>query len=58
LNNFPFNHFFFVRTKNFETGDDYKKTWKANEDGKVNANGPRRIIDQSAGGAANGFVNR
>ena len=47
-----------IRTKNFETGDDYKKTWKANDDGKVNASGPRRIIDQSAAGAANGFVNR
>ena len=48
----------FLRSKNFEKDDDYKKTWKANEDGKVNANGPRRIIDQSAGGPATGFVKR
>ncbi len=55
----PFDFFFFVffRTKNFEKDDDYKKTWKANQDGKVNSSGPRRVIDQSQG-ASTGFVNR
>ncbi|CAF0897206.1 unnamed protein product [Brachionus calyciflorus] len=45
------------KTKNFEKGDDYNKTWKNNEDGKLNQNGPRRIIGDT-GPAGKGFVNR
>ena len=45
------------RTKNIEKGDDYKNTWKKNEDGKLNANGPRRVIGD-VGPATKGFVNR
>lgn len=45
------------RSKNFEKGDEYNKTWKKNEDGKLNANGPRRIIGDM-GPANKGFVNR
>lgn len=45
------------RAKNFEKSEDYNKTWNKNEDGKVNANGPRRIIDQTQG-PGTGFVNR
>ena len=45
------------RTKNIEKGEDYKNTWKKNEDGKLNANGPRRVIGDM-GPANKGFVNR
>jgi synaptosomal-associated protein 25 len=45
------------RSGNFEKGEDYNKTWKASEDGKLNANGPRRIIGDT-GPATKGFVNR
>ena len=45
------------RTKNIEKGEDYKNTWKKNEDGKLNANGPRRVIGDM-GPATKGFVNR
>lgn len=38
-------------------GEDYKNTWKKNEDGKLNANGPRRVIGDM-GPANKGFVNR
>ncbi|XP_061172511.1 synaptosomal-associated protein 25-like isoform X5 [Saccostrea cucullata] len=37
------------RAKNFEKGGDYDKTWKASEDGKVNTNGPRVIVGETAG---------
>ncbi|XP_022083232.1 synaptosomal-associated protein 25-like isoform X7 [Acanthaster planci] len=36
---------------NFETGDDYKKTWKSSEDGKVNSNQPMRMEDNRDGSA-------
>jgi synaptosomal-associated protein 25 len=45
------------KTKSFEKGQDYNKTWKKNEDVKLNANGPRRIIGDT-GPAGKGFVNR
>lgn len=47
------------RAKNFEKGDEYKKTWQANEDGKVVNAQPQRVQDPrnnvQIGG---GFVNR
>lgn len=45
------------KTKSFEKGEDYNKTWKKSEDGKLNANGPRRIIGDT-GPQGKGFVNR
>jgi synaptosomal-associated protein 25 len=45
------------KTKSFEKGEDYNKTWKKNEDGKLNSNGPRRIVGDT-GPAGKGFVNR
>ena len=33
----------------FEKGDDYKKTWKSSEDGKVNSNQPMRMEDNRDG---------
>lgn len=34
--------------KNFEKDSDYKDTWKKNEDGKVNSNGPRVNVGDNA----------
>nr|CAB3266422.1 synaptosomal-associated protein 25 [Phallusia mammillata] len=33
------------KAKNFEKGDEYKKTWQSNEDGKVVSNQPQRVQD-------------
>ncbi|KAK3754455.1 hypothetical protein RRG08_021042 [Elysia crispata] len=47
------------RSKNFEKGSDYNKTWKASEDGKVNTNGPRVVVDSGNGaGPTGGYVTR
>ncbi|XP_055879922.1 synaptosomal-associated protein 25-like isoform X1 [Biomphalaria glabrata] len=47
------------RSKNFEKGSDYSKTWKASEDGKVNTNGPRVVVDQGNGsGPTGGYITR
>ncbi|BFZ11905.1 hypothetical protein BsWGS_14943 [Bradybaena similaris] len=47
------------RSKNFEKGSDYSKTWKATEDGKINTNGPRLVVDQGNGsGPAGGYITR
>lgn len=47
------------RVKNFEKGSDYNKTWKASEDGKVNTNGPRVMVDQGNGsGPTGGYITR
>ncbi|XP_070180157.1 synaptosomal-associated protein 25-like isoform X4 [Littorina saxatilis] len=47
------------RSKNFEKGSDYNKTWKATEDGKVNTNGPRVVVgDPNGGMITGGYVTR
>nr|AAO83846.1 synaptosomal-associated 25 protein isoform A [Lymnaea stagnalis] len=47
------------RSKNFEKGSDYNKTWKASEDGKINTNGPRLVVDQGNGsGPTGGYITR
>jgi synaptosomal-associated protein 25 len=47
------------RSKNFEKGSDYNKTWKATEDGKINTNGPRVMVDQgNGGGPIGGYITR
>ncbi|GFN96590.1 synaptosomal-associated protein, partial [Plakobranchus ocellatus] len=47
------------RSKNFEKGSDYNKTWKASEDGKVNTNGPRVVVDPGNGaGPMGGYITR
>ncbi|XP_072170220.1 synaptosomal-associated protein 25-like isoform X1 [Diadema setosum] len=38
---------------NFEKGDDYKKTWAGNDDGKVNSAQPVRMEDDRDGVAGN-----
>ena len=45
--------------KNFEKGGDYDKTWKASEDGKVNTDGPRMVVDDRNGaGPQGGFITK
>lgn len=47
------------KIKNFEKGDEYKKTWQTSEDGKVINNQPARIQDQrDAVQVGGGFVKR
>lgn len=47
------------RMKNFEKGGDYDKTWKASEDGKVNTDGPRMVVDDRNGtGPQGGFITK
>lgn len=47
------------KAKNFEKSGDYNKTWKASEDGQVNTNGPRVIVDAGNGvGPSGGFITR
>ncbi|XP_076442950.1 synaptosomal-associated protein 25-like [Babylonia areolata] len=47
------------RTKNFEKGADYNKTWKADDDGKVNTNGPRVVVgDPNGAMISGGYVTR
>jgi hypothetical protein len=50
---------FFIRMKNFEKGGDYDKTWKVSEDGKVNTDGPRMVVDERNGaGPQGGFITK
>ncbi|KAJ8309375.1 hypothetical protein KUTeg_014249 [Tegillarca granosa] len=47
------------KSKNFEKGGEYSKTWKSNDDGKVNTNGPRVVVDQGNGvGPSGGFITK
>lgn len=47
------------KAKNFEKSGDYNKTWKANEDGQVNTNGPRVIVDTGNGvGPTGGYITK
>ncbi|CAF0791322.1 unnamed protein product [Rotaria sp. Silwood1] len=46
------------RTKNIEKSAAYSKTFKNNEDGKVNASGPRQIVSQNGVGPGSGYIQR
>ena len=47
------------RSKNFERSGGYNKTWKSSEDGTVNTNGPRVIVDQGNGvGSSGGYITK
>uniref|UniRef100_H2YPZ3 Synaptosomal-associated protein n=1 Tax=Ciona savignyi TaxID=51511 RepID=H2YPZ3_CIOSA len=47
------------KAKNFEKGDEYKKTWASNEDGKVVNNQPARIQDpRDMAQVSGGYVTR
>ena len=45
------------RTKNFEKSGDYANTWGKNDDGCVNADGPRQIVGEQTM-VSGGFVTR
>ena len=48
-----------LRSKNFEKGSDYNKTWKASEDGQVNTNGPRMVVgDPNGAMVSGGYITR
>ncbi len=36
----------------------YSKTFKGNDDGKVNSSGPRQIVGQNGVGPGSGYVQR
>lgn len=46
------------RTKNVEKSAAYSKTFKGNEDGKVNSSGPRQIVAQNGIGPGSGYIQR
>lgn len=46
------------RTKNVEKSAAYSKTFKGNEDGKVNSSGPRQIVSQNGVGPGSGYIQR
>jgi len=46
------------RTKNVEKSAAYSKTFKGNEDGKVNSSGPRQIVAQNGMGPGSGYIQR
>lgn len=53
INAIFFKFLFLCRLGNFEKGDDYKKTWKGNDDGKVNSHQPMRMEDDRDGCGGN-----
>lgn len=46
------------RSKNIEKSAAYSKTFKGNEDGKVNSSGPRQIVAQNGMGPGSGYIQR
>ncbi len=46
------------RSKNVEKSAAYNKTFKGNEDGKVNSSGPRQVVAQNGTGPASGYVQK
>jgi synaptosomal-associated protein 25 len=46
------------RTKNVEKSAAYSKTFKGNEDGKVNSSGPRQVVAQNGMGPGSGYIQR
>jgi synaptosomal-associated protein 25 len=46
------------RSKNVEKSAAYSKTFKGNDDGKVNSSGPRQIVTQNGMGPGSGYVQR
>jgi hypothetical protein len=47
-----------IRSKNVEKSAAYSKTFKGNEDGKVNSSGPRQIVSQNGMGPGSGYIQR
>jgi len=46
------------RSKNVEKSAAYSKTFKGNNDGKVNSSGPRQVVAQNGVGPGSGYVQR
>ncbi|CAF3203949.1 unnamed protein product [Rotaria socialis] len=46
------------RSKNVEKSAAYSKTFKGNEDGKVNASGPRQVVGQNGVGPGSGYIQK
>lgn len=44
--------------KRRNVGKEYADTWKGNDDGKVNQDGPRIVVDQNGAGVTGGYVTR
>jgi hypothetical protein len=48
-----------TKMKNIEKGGDYDKTWRGSEDGKVNTDGQRMVVDERKGaGPQGGFITK
>jgi len=47
-----------LRSKNVEKSAAYSKTFKGNDDGKVNSSGPRQIVAQNGVGPGSGYIQR
>ncbi len=47
-----------IRSKNVEKSAAYSKTFKGNDDGKVNSSGPRQIVGQNGVGPGSGYIQR
>lgn len=50
-------YFLLFRAKNVEKSAAYSKTFKGNDDGKVNSSGPRQIVGNGMG-PGSGYVQR
>lgn len=48
----------YIRSKNVEKSAAYSKTFKGNDDGKVNASGPRQIVGQNGMGPGAGYIQK
>ncbi len=46
------------KTSNFEKGSEYANTWKKDDDGKINTDGPRITVSDGTQGPTAGFVTR
>jgi hypothetical protein len=53
-----FSYLINIRSKNVEKSAAYSKTFKGNDDGKVNSSGPRQIVGQNGVGPGSGYVQR
>lgn len=46
------------RAKSFEKGGEYANTWKKDDDGKLDANGPRIVVGGEGVGPHGGFITK
>ncbi len=55
---FVLSYLWYIRSKNVEKSAAYSKTFKSNDDGKVNSSGPRQIVSQNGVGPGSGYIQR